>query len=162
MPVRGPRYRHIRANDYRSEGARSEACWRSTSSRRSGGRGVEIRDEIRLPAGIDVDLDLLARQRYKAETLRREVAVATRTAAAKLRAAGCRPGMSGSWSAVNLVLASDGSRSVMVEGGNPSPDVSLRYSETDSGAAACRTQSINLRRLGSSMVWGSNLIRATR
>jgi hypothetical protein len=50
--------------------------------------GVAIEDEIRLPAGIDVEIDDLARQRDQAETLRREVATATRSAAAKLRAAG--------------------------------------------------------------------------
>ena len=50
--------------------------------------GVEIEDEVRLPAGIDVEIDDLARQREQAETLRREVATATRSAAAKLRAAG--------------------------------------------------------------------------
>lgn len=50
--------------------------------------GVDIEDEIRLPAGIDVEIDDLARQRKEAETLRREVAAATRSAAAKLRAAG--------------------------------------------------------------------------
>jgi hypothetical protein len=50
--------------------------------------GVAIDNEIRLPAGIDVEIGGLARQREQAETLRREVAVATRSAAAKLRAAG--------------------------------------------------------------------------
>jgi hypothetical protein len=50
--------------------------------------GVDIEDEIRLPAGIDVKIDDLARLRKEAATLRREVAGATRAAAAKLRAAG--------------------------------------------------------------------------
>lgn len=50
--------------------------------------GVDIEDEIRLPAGVDVEIDDLARQRKEAEALRREVAAATRSAAAKLRAVG--------------------------------------------------------------------------
>jgi hypothetical protein len=50
--------------------------------------GVEIEDEVRLPAGIDVEIGELARQREKAESLRHEVAVATRSAVARLRAAG--------------------------------------------------------------------------
>jgi hypothetical protein len=50
--------------------------------------GVHIEDEIRLPSGIDVEIDDLTRRREQVETLRREVATSTLSAAAKLRAAG--------------------------------------------------------------------------
>lgn len=50
--------------------------------------GVEIEDQVRLPAGLDVELDTLHRQRAEAEKLRHDVAESTRRAAASLRAAG--------------------------------------------------------------------------
>lgn len=50
--------------------------------------GVEIDDDVRLPGGIDVDLDTLKRRRAEAARLQQEVTVATRRAAATLRAAG--------------------------------------------------------------------------
>ncbi|MBI2780958.1 MAG: hypothetical protein HYX55_04050 [Chloroflexi bacterium] len=50
--------------------------------------GVEIIDEVRLPPGVDVEIDALRQQRLEAERLREEVVRATRDAATKLRAAG--------------------------------------------------------------------------
>ena len=50
--------------------------------------GVAIAEEVRLPAGVEVEVDSLRRRRAEAEDLREQVAVATREAAAKLRAAG--------------------------------------------------------------------------
>lgn len=49
---------------------------------------VEIDDQVRLPPGLEIEFDALKRRRAQAEELRQEVAVATREAAAKLRAAG--------------------------------------------------------------------------
>jgi hypothetical protein len=53
-----------------------------------GAAGVEIIDEVHLPAGIDVDINALKRQRAEAERLRQDVVDATRRAAVTLRAAG--------------------------------------------------------------------------
>lgn len=50
--------------------------------------GIEIHDDVRLPEGIELEIDALTRRRREAEALRSEVALATRSAAAKLRAAG--------------------------------------------------------------------------
>lgn len=50
--------------------------------------GVEIVDDVRPPAGIDIEFAALKRQRAAAEEMREQVAAATREAAAKLRAAG--------------------------------------------------------------------------
>ncbi len=50
--------------------------------------GVEIEDEVHLPDGVDVELDSLTRKRAQAIRLREELAIATREAATKLRAAG--------------------------------------------------------------------------
>lgn len=50
--------------------------------------GVAIDDEVRLPTGVDVDFATLRRQRADVDRLSREIAQATRRAAASLRAAG--------------------------------------------------------------------------
>jgi DNA-directed RNA polymerase specialized sigma subunit len=50
--------------------------------------GIEVVDEVRLPAEIDADVHRLTDQRAKADALRTEVAEATRTAAADLRRLG--------------------------------------------------------------------------
>ena len=50
--------------------------------------GIEIAEEIQLPPGIDIEIGALKRRRAEAERLREEVAIATREAAIRLRAAG--------------------------------------------------------------------------
>lgn len=50
--------------------------------------GAEIVDEVHLPDGIEIELEALMRQRAEAVRLREELALATRVAATKLRAAG--------------------------------------------------------------------------
>ena len=50
--------------------------------------GVEIEDDVRLPAGVDVDVEALRRQRSDVDRLSRDIALSTRRAAATLRAAG--------------------------------------------------------------------------
>lgn len=50
--------------------------------------GIEIVDDVNLPPGLDVEIGALKERRAEAERLREEVAVATRRAAIKLRAAG--------------------------------------------------------------------------
>lgn len=50
--------------------------------------GAEIDDEVHLPAGVDIELAELLRQRMEAARMRNELAIATRRAATKLRAAG--------------------------------------------------------------------------
>lgn len=52
------------------------------------GAGVRVVDDVRLPAEIGDEIRGLAEQRSRAETLRAEVASATRTAAADLRRLG--------------------------------------------------------------------------
>lgn len=50
--------------------------------------GVEVVDDVRLPAGVADEIERLINQRSKAEALRAEVAEATRRAAADLRRLG--------------------------------------------------------------------------
>jgi hypothetical protein len=50
--------------------------------------GVEIEDEVRLPAKVEAEIERLTRRRSEADALRSEVAAETRKAAAELRRAG--------------------------------------------------------------------------
>lgn len=50
--------------------------------------GVEIKDQVRLPANVEAEIERLARRRVEADILRTEVAAETRRAAADLRGAG--------------------------------------------------------------------------
>lgn len=50
--------------------------------------GIEVVDDVRLPADVANEIDRLAAQRSQAEALRAEVAVATRRAAIDLRRLG--------------------------------------------------------------------------
>ncbi|MEO8274443.1 MAG: hypothetical protein ABI620_10290 [Chloroflexota bacterium] len=50
--------------------------------------GAEIDHEVQLPDGVDVEVEALVRRRAESARLRDELAIATREAASKLRAAG--------------------------------------------------------------------------